>query len=77
MQNLNILEPDSLAQSLNLDFQPQMSTFSSTKLKLKQRYMQDFLKDLKKSDVSKSSNTETKPSKEVLFEEIKGLLSDF
>jgi hypothetical protein len=47
-------------------------SFSSTQLNLKQRYMQDFLEDLKKVETDK-----TKSTKEILFEEIKTLLSDF
>jgi len=34
--------------------------------------MQDFLRDLKSSEIKKESS-----SKDVLFEEIKGLLADF
>jgi len=72
MQNLDIQNSDSNGSHLNHQVGSQVSPFSSTKLELKQRYMQDFLKDLKKSE-----EKETTTSKKVLFEEIKGLLADF
>lgn len=68
MQNLDILQTDSVTTL----FDTQLSSFSSTEQNLKQRYMQDFLKDLKKSEAEKQNNL-----KDVLFEEIKSLLDSF
>ena len=68
MQNLDTLKSD----SATAHFASKVKSFSSTTLELKQRYMQDFLKDLKKSEEKEVSST-----KDILFEEIKGMLADF
>jgi cytochrome c553 len=92
MQKLNTQQSDSVTTHFETGLTTQLSSFSSTKLGLKQRYMLDFLKDLKKSDVKRETTkeardgvsevdtevlTEDLSQKEVLFQEIKGLLADF
>lgn len=68
MQNFDFLKPE----SLTLNLSSQAGSFSSTESSLKQRYMKDFLEELKESE-----NKKTRAPKEVLFEEIKALLADF
>ena len=93
MQNLNIKLTDTTTTHFDTGLlKPQLNPFSSTKLGLKQRYMMDFLKALKKSDVKKETTKEAVKNtneyisevangelsqKDVLFQEIKGLLADF
>lgn len=68
MQNFDFLKPESLSLYLSA----QAESFSSTESGVKQRYMIDFLEELKQSDIKKE-----RTPKEVLFEEIKVLLADF
>lgn len=68
MQNLNVkISP------LAFDFQNTLQSFSSTKLDLRQRYMDQILneRDASKKVCKKPSTTEQ------LFTEIKDLLTDF
>ncbi len=69
MQNLDASELSPLA----FDFQSTLKSFSSTKLELRQRYMDQIL-----GERNESNEKQGKPSTtEQLFTEIKGLLADF
>lgn len=71
MQKLDSLSDFSLNPSSK-----KLTSFCSTKLKLRQRYLSSFFKDEEKS-VSKRNTSDQSATKEVLFEEIKSLLEDF